>query len=276
MDENAVAWLAEGATRRHIRYMYPFATYLRTDGSFSPSYSHAAEFVSAFRRHNQGVYLLAWIGIPLVNDRALGIQGTVNLANEATRERIVEFIVELLDEADFDGIHLDVETVRSGDPDYLLLLEEVRAAIDTKQILSIAGSYWVPESLNRLPGVEGIKWNESYYQAVASRVDQIAVMTYDSVMPYSALYRLWLREQVRGIEQCLTGSGVELLFGVSVSREETFTHHPGAENMRNGLAGICAGLAYTEGEPMANGVAVYAAWEAEASDWAELWKLLLE
>jgi hypothetical protein len=63
-------------------------------------------------------------------------------------------------------------------------------------------------------------------------------------------------------------SDVELLIGVSVSGEKTTTHHPSAENLANGLAGICAAL--EDGSHSIDGVAIYAAWEATAADWV-LW-----
>ena len=93
-------------------------------------------------------------------------------------------------------------------------------------------------------------------------------------MPHPALYRSWLCEQVRGISS-LASFDVELLFGASVSKEEIFTHRPSVENMQNGLTGICAGLSRATGNRGAVGIAVYAAWGAEAADW-EAWERWLE
>ncbi len=107
-------------------------------------------------------------------------------------------------------------------------------------------------------------------QAVASRVDQIATMTYDSLMPLPALYRLRMREQVRGIGRSLAQSDVALLIGIPVSRERTLTHKPKTGALTHGLAGLCAGLLDTEAlgaERLPEGVAMYAAWEAEPADW---------
>lgn len=268
VDEAAVQPLAEGVSRRGIRYLFPFVAYFRAEGTFSSSYSHASEFVSTFRRFNRETRLLAWIGVPLANEGRLGVRGTAELSDVSTREQIVAFAVELVDTAGFDGVHLDVETVRSGDESYLLLLEEIRTAIGDR-ILSVAGSYWLPGVVNGLPVLERFKWDGEYYRAVAERVDQIVTMTYDSGMPIPALYRLWLREQVRGIERSLAASNVELLVGISVSRENTMTHHPSAENMRSGLAGFCAGVSssQTETGSIVRGVAVYASWEADSTDW---------
>ena len=92
-------------------------------------------------------------------------------------------------------------------------------------------------------------------------------MTYDSAMPHPALYRLWLREQVKGIGTGLQASETEILVGVSVARENTFTHNPFAENLTNGLSGICAGLEHRGQPHSVNGVAIYAAWDADEEDW---------
>jgi len=267
VDETAVAQLAESASIRQIQYLFPFTTYLKSDGTFSQSYTFATEFITQFRRYNQETLLLAWVGIPLQNDRHTGIEGWVDLADKSTRDEIVTFVAKLVKETDFDGVHLNVETVRNNNPDYLLLLDELRAAMDSRHILSVASSYWMPAALNKLPLVDGFKWSAGYYQAVANRVDQLATMTYDSVMPHPALYRLWLREQVREINKSLVGSDVDLLIGISISREHTTTHDPNAENMHNGLAGICASLSELEAEHIVDGVSIYASWEADTTDW---------
>ena len=168
-------------------------------------------------------------------------------------------------------MHLNVETVRNHDRDFLALLRETKEAIGPSRVLSIAGNDWKPDLLDKAPIIGDYKWSGRYYREVADRVDQIAVMTYDSFAPHPALYRLWLRGQVKGIAKNLAASDVELLFGVSISRERTLAHRPNAENMSSGLAGICAGLARpTENHPVA-GVAVYAAWEATQDDW-QVWE----
>ena len=208
---------------------------------------------------------MAWVGIPLQNKRKIGIQGWVDLSEKTERQKIVDFVVQLVREAGFDGVHLNVETVPNNDPDYLLLLEEVRSALGSEYFLSIASTYWLPQSINDLPGVNGYRWSSEYYKSVANPVDQIATMTYDSLMPHPALYRFWLREQVRGISASLADSEVELLIGVSVSGEQTTTHKPMAENLLSGLAGICAGS--NSGQSGVDGIAVYAAWEATQADW---------
>lgn len=273
VDVTDVQHLAEGMTAHHIRYVFPFTTYVKPDGTFNDTYAYAGEFVTAFRAFNQDVYVLAWVGIPLKNERQIGIEGWVDLADEEEREQIVTFVTDLVQEAGFDGVHLDVETVQDGDPEYLKLLEEVKHSIGEQVLLSVSGSYWLPEWVNRLPVVNGYKWSIEYYQDIAKRVDQIGTMTYDSLMPHPALYRLWMREEVRGISEGLKETDVELLIGVSVSKERSMTHHPYAENLQNGLSGACAYM--SRGDHNVQGMAIYAAWEMASEEW-QIWDRVLE
>jgi len=267
LDKAAVQQLGRDASHRRFRYLFPFVTYLQADGSCSPNYDHAAEFVSQFRRFNTDTLLLAWIGVPLQKQGPLGVDGWVDLTDDHVRLDIASFAAALVEEAGFDGVHLDVETVSDGDRSFLLLLNETRAALPADRLLSVASGYWVPAAVSVLPVLGGYKWSGAYYREVAARVDQMAAMTYDSLMPHPALYRVWMREQVKGISRSLGDTDVELLIGVSVSPERTATHHPRAEDVANGLAGLCAAL---KAGSHADGVAVYAAWEATAEDW-ETW-----
>ncbi|NIV27984.1 MAG: hypothetical protein GWN58_00305, partial [Anaerolineae bacterium] len=269
VDEADIQQLAEDAAHRQLRYLFPFVTFIQADGSFSPSYGHASEFVTHFRRFDQETLLLAWIGVPLQKQGALGINGWVDLADQHTRLKITTFAASLVQDMGFDGVHLDVETVHDRDQNYLLLLDEVRTAMGPDHLLSAATGYWVPAVVNSLPVLGGYKWSRSYYQEVAVRVDQVVAMTYDSLMPHPLLYRTWMREQVKAIAESVTETGVELLMGVSVSQEKTATHHPGTENLPNGLAGICAAL--KDESCRIDGVAIYAAWEATPADW-EVWE----
>lgn len=274
VDGSAVSDLAAQASTNKLAYLFPYVSYVTPDGSFSESYAHAEEFVSAFREQNADTKLLAWIGVPVVNERRVGIRGWVDLSQAEERRPIVDFATKLLQDADFDGVHLNVESVRDGDSGYLLLLNEMRAALEDDSLLSVATTYWLPGFVNALPVVEGYRWSGDYYQQVAGTVDQIVTMTYDSLMPHPALYRLWMREEMRGIRRNLARGeqqDVELLTGISVSREKTLTHHPEVENLQHGLAGFCAGLATSAPGSTAQGVAIYAAWEATDADWA-LWQ----
>ncbi len=259
-DQPAIQSLTRSAAERDIRYLYVYTSYLTTDGTFNPTYDHAAAFIEQVRQADQGILLLAWIGIPLANERSIGVQGWVDLADQETRQQIVDFAVTMVDDLGFDGIHLNAETVYNHNPDYLLLLQELDKALEPDTILSIAGSQWMPDVLNHLPLIHDFRWTGDYYRQVSSNVDQIATMTYDSYAIHPALYRLWMREEVRGLQRSLADYEDDLLIGISVSTEQTRSHRPRAENLSSGLAGLCAAA-----DPVF-GVAVYADWDFSEQD----------
>lgn len=267
-DHMMVRQLAVDAYARRLRYLLPFVSYVRPDGTFNPTYTHAAEFVSVYRSFDKRSRLLAWIGIPVRNTQPFGMHGWVDLADSNERRKIADFAAYLTHTIGFDGVHLDVEPVAGDNAHYLRLLEEVRIAIGTSHLLSVAGNHWQPMMLSRLPFVRAYGWSGEYLQAVAMRADQIVAMAYDSSAPWAALYRFWIREQVRGLNQALVNSPAQLIIGVSVSREVTWTHNPTAENLHNGLAGVCAALSRIGPmERKVAGIAMYASWEADVSDW---------
>src|SRR6185503_15615739 len=85
-------------------------------------------------------------------------------------------------------------------------------------------------------------WSGDYFRLVARHVDQIAVMTYDSTMQTTFLYRQWMRFQAMNISRALENERVELFFGLATSEEYSATHYPPAENITNGLPGLIDGL----------------------------------
>jgi len=193
--------LVTDAATHGLHYLYPYVTYLRADGTFNPTYDYAEEFVVSYKALDPDTTLLAWIGLPLANDRGLGVDGWIDLSDDNERSKIVRFVVDLVRDTGFDGVHIDAETVHDDDQSFLLLLDEIRRELDQDSMLSVASGYWLPPVVNRNPLARGYKWSSEYYREVASRVDQIATMTYDSRMPHPALYRLWLYGQARAIER---------------------------------------------------------------------------
>ena len=267
VNEIAVKQLAESAKSRNLKYLFPYVSYLKSDGSFSLSYKYANEFVSTLRKFNKEAQILAWVGLPLANNRPIGVQGWIDLSDQETREQIVQFIADRIEQSGFDGVHINAETVQNNDPYFLNLLDEVRQNIGKDKIISIAGSHWYPDYINILPIIRDFRWTSSYYQKVGQRANQIATMTYDSYTFHPSLYRLWMREQVKGISSSLENSDVQLYIGISVSQEQTLSHQPAIESLTNGLAGLCAGLTYSK---TVQGVALYADWEFSQAE-RQLW-----
>jgi hypothetical protein len=267
--------LADEIGRHQIQTVLVYVSYLKPGDRFNPTYVHAAEFVHAFKTASPNATVEAWIGIPL-DKFSIGGHGYVRIDDPAVRAKIASFSSQLVNEMGFDGIHLDPEPVPNGDEDTLQLLDEVRAAIGHDKILSLATRNVIPVWGDApLPPALGL-WQASYYRRIAARVDEIAVMSYDSTMPVPWLYEQWAHFQVIGITRATQGTHVRLWFGVSTSEEETWTHHPWAENMRFGLQGIIAGLNDATAVPETiSGVAIYPHWETDAVEWAQYDRLWL-
>lgn len=254
-----IAILADLLAKQQIRYVFAYTTYLKSNGRFNPTYAYAAEFVQMLKAMSPELNVQAWIGLPLKH---------VELSNAVTRKEIVQFCVSLVREG-FDGIHLDPEPIFSNDSNILALLDEVRDALGPEFTLSIATRRIWPVFPNvQWPIVGRVAWHASYYREVASLVDQIVVMTYDSAMPLACLYRHWTRFQVIEVSRAVDGTGVQLFFGVPTSEELTWTHYPWAENMRSGLEGVIDGLNDAASRPAAvTGVAIYPYWETNETEW---------
>ena len=252
--------LAIDLAERQITTIYVYASYYKPEGVFSPTYAYAEEFITTLKGFAPDLVVQAWIGLPL---------DVMNLDSRAIRHETVDFCATLVQDTGFDGLHVDPEPVRDGDTSVLTLLDELREALDSEAILSIAGRrIWPIFPTMKWPLVGQWSWRTSYYQKLAQRVDEIAVMVYDSAMPTSGLYRYWTKFQIIALSRALVYSDVRLFIGIPTSEEITPTHKPGAETMRNGLRGTIDGLNdWATWADVVTGVAIYPYWETDAREW---------
>ena len=261
--------LASDLSQRQITYIFVFASYLELGGEFTSTYSHSDEFVRALREVSPGLTIQAWVGLPLTSSNSW-VRGYVDLSDPAIRQKISKFCADLIAQSGSDGVHLDPEPVPDNDADLLKLLEDVRGAIGPDPVLSIAAPrIWPVFPDVAWPVVGQIAWHSGYYREVAKRVDQIAVMTYDSGSPLPELYRQWTRFQVIEISRALKDMDVDIFFGIPTSEEKTWTLWPATENMTNGLQGVIDGLNDGEAFPfVVKGVAIYPHWETQPDEWS--------
>lgn len=159
------------------------------------------------------------------------------------------------------GVHVNIEPMPDGDADYLVLLDELRAALPQGKILSVA-AYPPPTRWHPYPDVH---WSEAYFRQVAKRADQIVPMLYDTSLrwkkPYRKLMVDWTKEVLAWSED------KQVLLGLPAYDDAgTGYHDPKVENLTNALRGVHAGL--EDGKP-ANyaGIAVYSEWEMDEGDW---------
>ncbi len=237
---------------------------LRADGTIDPARHPAAgRLVKEMRRHAPALRVQAWIG--QIEKRG---GGPLDLAEPAVRQAVVTTARHFLD-LGFGGIHYNIEP-SSGNPHLLALLDETRRvtrdrgallSMATDEIEPLPGLAWLTQTAGTHAGF----WTAAYHRAVSGRVDQIAVMMYDTGLPTDWLYGSLVAWETRKI-LALTPERVTVFMGVPTYEENRLSFRPGAENMRSGLRGIRNGLA-SDSAPHPHGVAVYANWTTDAAEW---------
>jgi hypothetical protein len=182
--------LAATLTAGDITDVFVHVGPLDGDGWILPSrYAHAGELLAAMRRLAPRVRTQAYVGQV---ERSGG--GPLDLGDPRTRARVLQTDRALL-AVGFAGIHYDIEPIYPDDRDFLDLLARTHELTRGK-VLSVALEQpsladWeapvfralLPRSRDHYPP----RPTGAYLRAVASRVDQVAIMTYDSEAPTQAL-----------------------------------------------------------------------------------------
>ena len=219
-----------------ISDVYVFAGGLDSAGRLAPAdYADAGGFLASFRAACPGVQVSAWLG---------GVTGPghINLGDSATRGRILAAAAAVL-HAGFAGVHYDLEPVTSGDPGLLALLSATRQL--RPDPLSVAVPKLEPLPGLRLPAQLAIRrpvfWAPGYLTQVASRVDQVAVMSYDTGMPFPSWYGGYV-ERETALALRAVPRQTALLMGLPAYHDSNLGHHPGAETVATAIHGIRVAL----------------------------------
>ncbi|WP_063838311.1 hypothetical protein [Saccharothrix sp. ST-888] len=248
-----------------IRDLYVHTGPLADDGSLDPArYPQAARFVADVHRTMPGLRVQAWLG-NLVAPEKDGL----HLEQAATRDRVTTAARQVLD-AGFDGVHFDLEPVRSGSAGFLTLLDQVHAVTTERGVpFSVAAP-----QIDPLPGLHSVGiavadhgkwWSQAYFAQVARRVEQIAVMSYDTGMPVESLYGGYVAQQT-SLALAATPPEVDLLMGLPAYWDDTPGHRGSAETVAAAVRG--ARLALGRSERRTFGLALYADFSAKPADWA--------
>ncbi len=275
----AIAALVANLQAQQITTIYVYVSYLKPTGGFNPTYDHAVEFVSSLKRIAPKLDVQGWLGIPVKAPEGYPLSsGYVDLNDAQTRTTIVQFSRFVVQTLGFDGVHLDPEPILSADTALLALLDDTRAAIGPHARLSIAAREITPLlSEADLIINRWFTWRADYYREVAKRVDQLAVMTYDSHAPLGLWYEQWVRHQVIDITISLHNVQTDVFIGIPTSEELSASHDPAIENMTTGLHGLIAGLNDLDAHPeKITGVAIYPYWETTEEEWATYRSLWLD
>lgn len=240
---------------------------LEGDGTIPPErFPYASRLVDAMHERYPGLHVQAWIG---QNEAQRG--GPLDLDDVAARDRIVA-TTEVFLAMGFDGIHYNIEPIFPGDERFLDLLDKTRVMTDRYDaVLGTATMELEPfggaASLGRRVASRYHAWTTDYFEDVAARVDQVAVMTYDSAMPTDWLYGAVVRQQTSELA-ALIGDETTVFIGIPSYDESNVGHRPGAENVRSGIRGVRLGLADLGDDAPAIGAAIYAEWTTNADEWA--------
>ncbi|MFE9627395.1 hypothetical protein [Streptomyces sp. NPDC006527] len=250
-----------------IRDLYVHAGPLEHDGTLPESaYPNARWFIDAVHREMPGVRVQAWLGDVLASEGSRGMR----LERAQTRAAVVRSTGQIL-AAGFEGAHFDLEPLHSDDRNYLTLLDalhRVTAARDAP--LSVAA-----HQIDPLPGLHSVRgavtghpkwWSQEFFGQVARRVDQIAVMSYDTMQPLESTYGGYVAQQT-SLALEVTPETTDLLMGLPFYHEKGFGHWEHAETVPAGVRGVRLGLSRTDADRANFGVALYVDFAAEEADW---------
>ena len=180
--------------------------------------------------------------------------------DEKWRQNFVSSIAELLQKHPrLGGVQVNIEPMPSGNRDFLILLDELNVAMQGK-ILSIA-AYPPPTVWHRFPSVH---WDLKYLAEVGKRADQMAVMMYDTAIPYRKFYINLYKQWIDDLSKTLYKTNTEILLGVPAYEDAGVGyHHPEVENISAALSAISA----SPFQKNISGVAIYCEWEMTNSKW---------
>lgn len=262
-----VARLAASLRGTGISDVFVHVGPLDDDGYLDPAKApDAAWFAAEVHALMPGVRVQAWIGDEIEPS------GGMDIESPATRGRIAASARGVLGRG-FDGVHLDFEPVGDADPGFLELLDAVRpvvhgaggvVSVSAEQVEPVPASRWAMEA------VEGHSswWSAAYLRQVASRVDQVALMTYDTALWSSSAYAGFVRDETAVALQAVPGN-VGVLIGLPAFHDARgLGHSSSAESVGAAIRGVR--LALEAGTPggRAFGVALYVDFAATPADWA--------
>jgi hypothetical protein len=264
--------LAEVLRTNQISDAYFHVGPLDGDGRIpAQRYLHAPALLAALHSSAPTVHLQAYVGQLLTR-----AGGPLDLRSERVRNRVLESARALLD-LGFDGIHYDIEPVAPSDGDFLDLLWRTREltrahrAILSASIQKVEPVRGASQALNAALAPLGHRWpinTSEFLRAVAYRVDQVAVMVYDTPLPTAPLIGAVYAWETSQVLQ-LIGDQTTVFIGVP-TYEEHF--HFTGEDLRTAIRGTRRGIAQLRSRPRwPYGMALFAEWTTSGREWA-IWR----
>ncbi|TDD01067.1 hypothetical protein E1292_27070 [Nonomuraea deserti] len=258
--ERDVERLAVRLRATGIKDVYVHSGPFEMDGQLnSAKYPNARNFVKWMREHLPAVRISAWLG-QSVND-------ALDLDDPKARQNVLAGVAAIMKEG-YDGIHYNFEPIGDGDTEFLQLLDETRRHT---RLLSTASPQIEPYPGMRLTARTVLGhdkyWSSGYFTQVVNRVDQVAIMTYDSGTPLQALYGGHVVRQSE-LALDLVPGGKSLFIGAPAYHDHGLAWADNAESVETAAEG--AKLALSEhGRRERFGLALYVDFAATEDDWRE-------
>jgi hypothetical protein len=258
--ERDVEGLALRLRSTGIRDLYVHSGPFEWDGRLDPAkYPNARNFVQWVKKHLPGVRVSAWLG--------QSVDNALDLDDPASRRNVLNGVADIM-RTGYDGIHYNFEPIGDGDTDFLALLDETRRHTG---LLSTSTPQIEPYPLMRLTarGVLGHDkyWSAGYFRQVVDRVDQVAVMTYDSFLPFPSLYGGHVTRQA-ALALDLVPDSKHVFVGAPAYHDHAVAWSDSAESVEMAARG--AKLALSEhGRRERFGLALYVDFAATEEDWRE-------
>jgi len=201
-----------------------------------------------------------------------------------TQRAVADFSKRVVDELGFDGVLLDVRPVLDGDDGFIGLVRQVRRTLGDDALLAVAvPPDWTPEGVDiPMPSViaPGTAWSRQYKQRLALlQVDLIVVQAYNSYLTDADEYIDWMAYQVEAYAEAVGSLETEtdLLIGIPTYADEQPAHDTQVENVRTAIDGVQHGLAAVpDFTDIVRGIAVFAEWDTDDSEWSQIHNLWLE
>jgi hypothetical protein len=248
---------------RGIRDLFVHTGPYSDDGTLDPALRPRARWlIGALHTALPGVRVQAWLG-------AHPVPGQLRF-DPTTRDALLTSVGQVLDDG-FDGVHEDFEPVSDGDPDLLAVLGEAHTLTQRRHaLLSVSAVHvepWqhVAAGITALPGRLSI-WSAGYLREVARRVDEVAVMAYDTALPSPTTYAGYVRRSTE-VALATVPPGVTLLIGVPAYHDGNLLHNRRAETMDAAVRGVRLALG-ADPPDREFGLAIYVDFTITAADWA--------
>jgi hypothetical protein len=258
-----VRTLAARLRKTGIRDVYVHSGPFDPDGML-PAGKHprAADFLKWWREELPKVRVSAWLGQK--------VDGVLDLDDPVSRRRVLDGARAIM-ALGFDGVHYNFEPIGDGDTDFLDLLTQTRAIVGDG-LLSTSTPQIEPFPLVR-PAARAVTgrdkyWSPDYFGQVAKLTDQVAIMTYDSYLPFPSVYGGYVvRQSSLALE--LVPEEKTVLIGAPAYHDHGVSWADDAESVEKAARG--ARLALTSyGKPRERfGLALYVDFAATKEDWAE-------